>query len=172
MTTDDAATVDLEPLQPADWGSVSAIYREGIETGNATFETDVPSWEAWSAAHLSTCRIVARAPGAPGILGWGALSPVSGRCIYAGVAEVSLYVAAAARGKGVGRQLLRALVAASEREGIWSLQAGIFPENTASIALHAACGFRHVGVRERVGQMDGQWRDVVLLERRSDVVGV
>jgi phosphinothricin acetyltransferase len=160
----------IEPMQPADWETVRAIYRAGIATGNATFETDAPDWVIWDEKHLKECRLVARQ--AEQILGWAALSPVSSRCVYAGVAEVSVYVGAAARGHGVGKALLQALVSESERAGLWTLQAGIFPENTASIVLHKACGFREVGYRERIGQMNGVWRDTVLLERRSAVVGV
>ena len=159
-----------EELKPEDWPAVRAIYKEGITTGNATFETQVPAWEDWDASHLEDCRLVARRGGH--IVGWGALSPVSGRCVYAGVAEVSVYVAAAARGQGIGKRLLRALIEVSERQGIWTLQAGVFPENEASIALHKSCGFREVGTRARIGQLRGVWRDVVLLERRSDTVGV
>lgn len=160
----------IAEMQDQDWGAVESIYREGIATGHATFETDVPAWEEWDAAHLRDCRFVARKDGR--VIGWAALSPVSGRCVYAGVAEVSVYVAASARGGGVGKALLRALVEGAERQGIWTLQGGIFPENEASIGLHEACGFRVVGRRERLGQLDGLWRDVVLMERRSKVVGV
>lgn len=160
----------IRELCTDDWDAVRAIYAEGIATGNATFETQVTTWEDWDAGHLPTCRLVARK--GERIAGWAALSPVSGRCVYAGVTEVSIYVAADARGQGVGKALLAALVEASEQEGIWTLQAGIFPENEASIVLHKRCGFRVVGRRERLGQMDGVWRDVLLMERRSDVVGV
>jgi L-amino acid N-acyltransferase YncA len=160
----------VEPMEQADWESVRAIYEEGIATGNATFETQVPGWDEWDSGHLRACRLVARREGE--VIGWAALSAVSSRCVYAGVAEVSVYIAASARGKGVGKALLRALVKASEDEGIWTLQAGIFPENQASIALHKIQGFREVGRRERLGQIDGVWRDVVLVERRSKVVGV
>jgi L-amino acid N-acyltransferase YncA len=160
----------VREMQDGDWEAVRSIYREGIATGNATFETDVPAWEDWDKGHLPECRFVAREGGR--VIGWAALTPVSGRCVYAGVAEVSVYVAASARGRGVGRALLRALVEGSERRGIWTLQAGIFPKNEVSIALHKACGFREVGRRERLGQWNGVWRDVVLMERRSDVVGV
>ena len=153
-----------------DWDAVRAIYREGIVTGNATFETDAPAWEAWDKGHLRACRLVARAGGR--VMGWAALSPVSGRCVYAGVAEVSVYVSASARGQGIGKALLGALVEESERAGLWTLQAGIFPENMASIVLHRAHGFREVGRRERIGQMNGVWRDVVLMERRSKAVGI
>jgi L-amino acid N-acyltransferase YncA len=157
-------------LQPADWPAVRAIYLEGIATGNATFETSAPEWDAWDAAHLPSCRLAARASGE--LQGWAALSRVSGRCVYAGVAEVSVYVAAKARSRGIGQALLAALVAASETVGIWTLQAGIFPENLASIEIHRRAGFRVLGVRERLGCMNGWWRDVNLLERRSPVVGI
>jgi L-amino acid N-acyltransferase YncA len=160
----------VDPLQAVDWPQVAAIYRAGIATGNATFETDVPDWETWDAAHLKDCRLVMR--DGDRVLGWAALSPVSNRCVYGGVAEVSVYVAEAARGQGVGKTLLGALIAASEAAGFWTLQTGIFPENTASIGLHVACGFREVGRRERLGQLGGVWRDVVLMERRSQLTGV
>ena len=152
-------------MRPDDWPAVRAIYEEGIATGQATFEMEVPSWEEWDAAHLREHRLVARHAGE--IDGWAAVVPVSGRCVYAGVAEHSVYVAAAARGQGVGRRLLDALVASTEQAGIWTLQSGIFPENTVSLRLHEACGFRVVGTRERIGLHQGQWRDVILLERRS-----
>ncbi len=160
----------LRPMTAADWPFVRAIYEQGIATGDATFETAAPDWAAWDAAHLPGGRLVARL--ASEVTGWAALTPVSGRCVYAGVAEVSVYVAESARGRGIGRALLGALVTESERLGLWTLQAGILSENEASIALHTACGFRIVGVRERLGQRDGVWRDVVLMERRSAVVGV
>ncbi len=157
-------------MRDEDWDAVRAIYREGIATGNATYETDAPAWEVWDKDHLRACRLVAKADGR--VVGWAALSPVSGRCVYAGVAEVSIYVSASARGRGIGRTLLGALIEASERAGLWTLQAGVFPENAASLALHRACGFRELGRREHVGQMNGVWRDVVLMERRSQVVGI
>jgi L-amino acid N-acyltransferase YncA len=156
-------------MQPADWAAVRAIYAEGIATGNATFETELPDWEQWDRAHRSDCRLIARTQDRVG--GWAALSPVSARRVYAGVAEVSVYVAAAARGRGVGSALLQALIEESERQGVWTLQAGIFPENLASIALHKLCGFREVGIRRRIGKLGGAWRDVLLLERLSIVVG-
>lgn len=156
-------------MRPADWQAVCAIYEEGIATGQATFETAVPTWEAWHAGHRDDCRLVARQDET--VLGWAALAPVSRRPVYAGVAEVSVYVAAAARGRGVGRALLQALVEAAEQVGLWTLQASIFPENEASLRLHKACGFRVVGYRERIAQHHGRWRNTVLLERRSPVVG-
>jgi phosphinothricin acetyltransferase len=156
-------------MEPGDWRGVRSIYEEGVATGDATFETEAPEWETWDRDHLDAGRLVARDGSA--VVGWAALSPVSDRCAYRGVAEVSVYVAAAARGRGVGRALLDALVAASEEAGIWTLQAGMFPENAASVALHEACGFRKVGVRERLGRLGDRWRDVLMLERRSRRVG-
>ena len=160
----------IRPMTPSDWPAARAVYLEGIATGNATFETEAPEWERWDVAHLAACRFVADRAGA--VLGFAALSPVSARKVYAGVAEVSVYVSQAARGAGVGAALLRELVAASEAAGIWTLQAGIFPENYASLRLHEKCGFRVLGVRERVGCLAGRWRDVVLMERRSATAGV
>lgn len=162
--------IRIEPMDSEDWTRVQAVYQEGIATGNATFETEAPDWNAWNTSHLAEGRLVARSDGS--LVGWAALSPVSSRCVYAGVAEVSVYVGEAARGQGVGRALLEALIEASEQAGIWTLQAGIFPENVASLVLHKHCGFREVGRRQRLGKMDGVWRDVLLLERRSQVVGV
>jgi len=157
-------------MRDEDWDAVRAIYREGIATGNATFETGVPDWEAWDKNHLRACRLVAKADGR--VVGWAALTPYSSRRAYAGVAGLSIYVSASARGRGIGRVLLGALIEASERAGLWTLQAGIFPENAASLALHRAHGFREVGRRERIGQLNGVWRDVVLMERRSKAVGI
>jgi phosphinothricin acetyltransferase len=157
-------------MRTSDWKEVRAIYVEGIATGHATFETRSHGWKAWNAAHLPSCRLVAR--DGESLLGWAALSPVSDRCAYGGVAEVSVYVAARARGKGAGRALLSRLIEESEKNGIWTLQAGIFPENAASLALHEQCGFRVVGRRERLGKLKGKWRDVILLERRSTKVGL
>jgi len=162
---------EFVPMIAADWPSVAEIYASGIATGQATFQTSIPEWTAWDASHLKSCRLVARADDGT-IEGWAALSPVSSRPVYAGVAEVSIYIAESARGRGVGRRLLEALILESERDGRWTLQAGIFPENEASVALHVACGFRIVGRRERIGYMNGIWRDNLLLERRSLVVGV
>jgi L-amino acid N-acyltransferase YncA len=157
--------MNVDAMRPADWPEVRAIYLEGIATGNATFQKTAPEWEEWDGGHLPHCRLVVRRDGR--VAGWAALSRVSARPVYAGVAEVSVYVAESARGQGVGRVLLEALVAESERQGIWTLQAGIFPENGASLALHRSAGFRVVGVRERLGCVDGVWRDVILLERRA-----
>jgi L-amino acid N-acyltransferase YncA len=161
-------TVSIRKLGLEDWPAVRAIYQEGIRGGDATFETETPSWERWDAAHPEL-RLVAERDGS--VVGWAALSPVSGRCCYRGVGEVSVYVAADARGAGLGRELLDELVRRSEQAGYWTLTAGVFPENEASIRLHEACGFRKVGVRERLGELRGVWRDVVLLERRSTLVG-
>jgi L-amino acid N-acyltransferase YncA len=160
----------IDALKATDWEQVRAIYLEGIATRNATFETSSPAWEKWDASHLPFGRLVARANDA--VLGWGALSPVSDRCCYAGVAEASIYVGKSHRGQGIGAALLRAVIDLSEQNGIWMLQAGIFPENAGSLALVKKCGFREVGRRERLGQLDGAWRDVLLLERRSTVTGV
>ena len=160
----------IESMRPDDWPSVRSIYEEGIATGNATLESAAPPWVEWDGAHLPVGRLVARRDGE--VVGWAALSRVSERCVYEGVAEVSIYVAAEARGSGVGKALLSALVDASEAAGIWTLQAGIHPENSPSLRLHERCGFRVVGVRERLGRdASGRWRDVALLERRSRNVG-
>ncbi len=165
--------IELKPMRPEDWPSVRAIYEEGLATGLATFETRAPEWEDWDQNHLLPCRIVAWPVDEESgrAAGWAALSPVSRRKVYAGVAEVSIYIAAWARGQGVGRALLTALIAESERAGIWTLQATIFAENLASQALHRSCGFREVGRRERIAQREGVWHDTVILERRSKVVG-
>jgi phosphinothricin acetyltransferase len=166
--------ISIRPLRAEDGPAVLAIYGQGIATGHATFEARVPGWEDWCRGHMDEARLVAEEEGR--ILGWAALSAVSSRCIYAGVAEVSVYVAEEARGRGVGARLMAALITAAEGAGIWTLQAGIFPENAASIELHQRHGFRVVGTRERLGCMEygplaGVWRDVVLLERRSTAVG-
>jgi L-amino acid N-acyltransferase YncA len=161
---------DIKTMRSEDWPAVQRIYSEGIATGNATFETETPLWEKWDQGHIQDCRLVA--VNSEAILGWAALSPVSTRRVYSGVAEVSVYVAATARGQGVGTLLLQSLVEQSERCGVWTLQAGIFPENVPSVALHKSCGFREVGVRQKLGQRNGVWRDVLLLERRSSRVGV
>ena len=160
--------LEIGALVAGDWPAVRAIYEAGIATGDATFDTVAPAWEAWHAAHLAEHRLVARVDGQ--VVGWTALAPVSDRCAYAGVAEDSVYVAPEAQGRGVGRALLAAVVASAERGGIWTVQSGILPENRASVRLHQACGFRLVGVRERLGRLHGRWRDVLLLERRSPVI--
>ncbi len=169
--------VRIEPMKEKDWAEVAAIYAEGIATGHATFAGSPPkSWAEWNVGRMAAHSRVAR--GVRGaVLGWICLSKVSDRCVYAGVAEHSIYVGAAARGRGVGHELMRALIANSEAEGIWTLQSGIFPENAASLALHAAHGFRVVGKRERIGRMGfgpmvGRWRDTLLVERRSAVEGL
>ena len=162
---------EIAEMRERDWEHVRAIYVEGIATGHATFEREAPpSWESWEASHLPQCRLVARS--GEMVKGWAALSRVSSRCVYSGVAEVSVYVGERFRGEGIGRALLEALVKTSEEAGIWTLQAGIFPENAASVRLHERCGFRQVGRRERIGEMNGVWRDTLLLERRSPLVGV
>ncbi len=164
------AAVNVDAMSPADWPGVSAIYLDGIATGNATFETLEPTWEQWDRAHLPFGRLVARM--GRSLAGWAALSRVSQRSCYAGVAELSIYVGAWARGKHVGTALMHAAIADAERHSIWTLQGGVFPENVASLRLCEACGFRQVGRRERIGQMNGRWRDTILVERRSQVIGV
>jgi len=160
----------IEKLTQKYFPSVRKIYEEGIVTGNATFQTESPEWDEWNKSHLSECRLVAIDNDV--VMGWAALTPVSGRCVYAGVAEVSVYVGALHRGKGVGKFLLENLIQESESKNIWTLQAGIFPENKSSLALHQRLGFRQIGYREKIGQMKGVWRDTMLLERRSKIVGI
>ncbi|MDO1513246.1 GNAT family N-acetyltransferase [Maribacter confluentis] len=164
------AKLTIRPMLATDWESVADIYAEGIATGVATFETEIPSYEVWDRAHMEICRLVALNESK--ILGWAALSPVSSRCVYGGVAEVSIYISQSSRGKGIGKQLLSHLIQASEKEGIWTLQSGVFPTNIGSIKVHKAVGFRQIGVRERVGKLKGIWMDNVLFERRSKVIGV
>jgi L-amino acid N-acyltransferase YncA len=168
MTDAKAIDHEVRAMRPDDWPRVVSIYEAGIATGDATFETEAPPWDSWDMGHLPQPRLVASRAGV--VVGWAALSPVSERCVYQGVAEVSVYVDPETAGKGVGRALLGALVQASESAGIWTLQTGIFPENTASLALHQGCGFRIVGRREKIGQMGDRWRDVVFLERRSPAI--
>ena len=166
-----SARVIFRPMAPEDWPAVAEIYRQGIESGNATFETEVPAWGSWDAARSPECRIIAEADAET--VAFASLSPVSRRCVYEGVREVMIYVAEAARGQGVGGKLLRRLVDDTEARGIWTLQAGIFPENAASIRIFERCGFRILGTQERLGRFhDGRWRDVVLMERRSRVTGM
>jgi phosphinothricin acetyltransferase len=157
-------------MTPGDWEAVKRIYEEGIATGNATFETAAPGWKEWDEAHLPDYRLVGCKEGE--VVAWAALGPYSRRAAYAGVAEVSIYVAEAVRGQGVGRALLRAVVESTEARGIWTLQAGVFSENESSLRLHRALGFRTVGTRRRIGRLNGRWRNVVLLERRSETVGL
>jgi L-amino acid N-acyltransferase YncA len=161
--------IRIGAMTPDDWPAVEAIYAEGIATGVGTFETAPPSWEQWNAARLPHSRLVARAHA---ILGWAALSPVSSRACYAGVAEVGFYVTASARGQGIGRALLEAVIESSERHGIWTLQSATIAENEASLAVQRRCGFRVIGRRERIAKRDGLWCDTILLERRSATVGI
>ena len=163
------ADLTVRAMRPADAGAVLAIYQAGLDGGQASFETTAPDWSAFDAGRLPAHRLVAVDP-ADRVLGWIAVTPVSSRPVYAGVVEHSVYVDPAAQGRGAGRLLLGALIAATERAGIWTIQSGVFPENAASLALHAACGFRTVGTRERVGRHHGIWRDVTLIERRSPTV--
>ena len=160
----------FRPMTADDWKNVSEIYRQGIETGNATFQQEIPTYTDWDNGHLKNCRIVAIKDNE--VAGWAALTPVSGRCVYAGVAEVSVYVADKNRGHKIGHKLLEKLIIESENEKLWTLQAGIFPENIASLKIHEALGFRKIGHRERIGQMNGIWRDIILLERRSKLIGI
>ena len=161
----DSSVITIEALLPEHWTGVARVYEEGIATRNATFETEVPTWEAWDSSHLPGHRFVAVREGE--VVGWVAVGPVSGRCVYAGVVENSVYVAESVRGQGVGRSLLEALIASTEAAGIWTIQAGMFPENEGSIRLHRSVGFTTVGTYERLGKLDGVWRDVLMLERRS-----
>jgi L-amino acid N-acyltransferase YncA len=165
------ATCVIEPMTTAHSGAVLAIYQAGLDSGDASFETKAPDWAAFDAARLPGHRHVARDPGSGEVLGWIAVSAVSARRVYAGVVEHSVYVHPAARGRGVGQALLQALIASTEAAGIWTIESGIFPENTASLRLHASAGFRVVGTRERIGRHYGRWRDVLMIERRSPVVG-
>ncbi len=160
--------VTIRVMTAGDWPAVRGIYESGIATGHATFETTAPPWEHWDAKHLTDHRLVALVDGE--VVGWTAMSPVSDRCVYAGVAEHSVYVHPTRRGQGIGRALLDALIARAEAAGIWTIQTGIFPENTASVELHRRCGFRVVGRREKIGKLNGVWRDTLFLERRSTLV--
>jgi L-amino acid N-acyltransferase YncA len=160
----------IEKMEVDSWNDVQRIYQLGIETKNATFETKAPDWETWDKSHRQDCRIIAIIEKT--IVGWAALSNVSGRCVYSGVAEVSIYVDPKYQGQGIGENLMTELITESESQNIWTLQAGIFPENKGSIKLHQKHGFRIIGIRERIGKMDNNWRDVILLERRSNVIGI
>ena len=161
--------IAITEMLPQHWKAVKTIYEEGIATGNATFQASAPSWQEWNNSHLQACRLVATEND---VMGWAALTAVSSRCVYAGVAEVSVYVAAKARGKQVGTLLLHELIKRSEQTGIWTLQSGIFPENKASILLHEKNGFRMIGYRERIGKMGTVWRDNIIMERRSNKIGI
>jgi L-amino acid N-acyltransferase YncA len=162
--------MNFRKLEKEDWEQVSEIYRQGIETKNVTFQLDIPNWIDWDNGHLQTCRMVAEIDTI--IVGWFALSPVSSRCVYGGVAEVSVYVANDFSGQQIGTKLLEKLIEESEKNGIWTLQAGIFPENKGSLKIHTKLGFREIGYREKIGKMDGVWRDTILLERRSNKIGI
>ena len=162
--------MNIRNMQSLDWDEVSRIYKQGIETGFATFEQQVPSYENWDGAHVKSCRLVAEEAGK--VLGWAALSHVSSRCVYGGVAEVSVYIGKQSRGKGVGKALLKKLITESENAGFWTIQSGIFPENAPSIALHEKVGFRFIGKRERVAKIHGIWKDNLLFEKRSDKIGI
>tara|TARA_R110001583_G_scaffold15295_7_gene63091 strand:- start:291 stop:788 length:498 start_codon:yes stop_codon:yes gene_type:complete len=164
------ATLKTREMQSSDWNAVAKIYAEGIATGYATFEKNIPTYESWNNAHLPMCRLVAVKNS--NVMGWAALSPVSSRCVYGGVAEVSIYVSEKYKGHGVGSMLINKLISQSEDKGFWTLQSGIFPENESSIALHKKAGFRYIGRREKVGQLNGIWKDNLLFERRSKSVGI
>lgn len=162
--------MEIRTMRPPDWEAVKEIYEWGIATGNATFETSAPNFESWDALHLKFGRVVCLQDDK--IVGWASLSAVSNRCVYGGVAEVSVYVHSDFKNKGAGQNLLNALIFESEANNIWTLQSGIFPENEVSVALHEKSGFRQIGLRERVGKLNGTWRDTLLLERRSNIIGI
>ena len=162
--------MEIVKIAPANYPQVADIYLQGIATGIATFQMEATDWETWNKSHLPNCRIAAFEGGQ--MAGWAALSPVSSRCVYAGVAEVSIYVGENFRGKGIGRYLLLKLIEESEAAGLWTLQSGIFAENKASIKLHEQCGFRIIGYREKIGNKDGIWKDNIIMERRSKIVGI
>ena len=162
--------VVFRPIETDDWEIVAEIYKQGIETNNATFQQVIPTWDEWNKGHLRNCRIIALVD--QKIVGWAALTPISGRCVYAGVAEVSVYVANNFRGQSIGKMLLNKLIIESEKGNFWTLQAGIFPENIPSLTIHEKLGFRKVGYRENIGKLNGKWRDTVLMERRSKNIGL
>lgn len=162
--------MQIREMQEADWDSVARIYADGMATGIATFEQELPKYEDWDAAHMKTCRLVATHNNK--ILGWAALSPVSSRCVYGGVGEVSVYIDPNSQGMGVGKKLMKKLIEESENTGLWTLQSGIFPANIPSVKLHETVGFRYIGKREKVGKINGQWKDNLLFERRSKIVGI
>ncbi len=162
--------INFRPMTADDWTNVAEIYKQGIETGNATFQQEIPTWDDWNNGHIKSCRIISEINNE--IVGWAALTAISGRCVYAGVAEVSVYIANKYRGQKIGTKLLDKLIIESENEKLWTLQAGIFPENFASLKIHEELGFRKIGHREKIGKMNGIWRDTVLLERRSKLIGI
>lgn len=170
MLIQELEMVAIVKMKPTNWLAVSDIYRQGIETGMATFEKSIPTWDQWDKNHIKSCRFIAKYDN--NIVGWAALSAVSSRCVYGGVAEVSVYVSSQARGKKTGTRLLKKLIDESEKYGYWTLQSGIFPENHASIRLHEKLGFRKIGYRERIGQLDGIWKDNIVMERRSKITGL
>lgn len=171
METATRNLVQLTEMLPEQYPQVKEIYELGIATNNATLETKAPEWQEWDSKYMKCCRLVALADNGQ-VAGWAALTAVSGRCVYSGVAEDSVYIHPGYKGRGIGRLLLQALIQASERAGIWTLQAGILKENVASIKLHEQCGFRMIGLRERLGQLHSQWRDICLMEKRSKIIGV
>jgi len=161
----------INEMAKSDWEQVANIYLEGIKTGIATFQSGIPSWEEWNSSHITSCRLVARL--GDNILGWCALSPTSSRCVYAGVAEVSIYISGRYKGQGIGTVLLTNLIKLSEENGFWTLHSGIIRENPASILLHEKCGFKKIGIREKIAKMNNEkWLDVILMERRSKIVGI
>lgn len=170
MITTMTAEILFRPMTANDWESVAEIYKQGIETGNATFQQNIPAWNEWDNGYLKICRIIAEKNNK--VIGWAALTPISGRCVYAGVAEVSVYVSNNHKGQKIGTKLLDKLISLSEKEGFWTLQASVFPENKSSLKIHENLGFRHVGFREKIGKMNEIWRDTILLERRSKTIGV
>ena len=162
--------LDIKKMKDEDWDAVVRIYKLGMDTGIATFETEVPTWDKWDNSHLKTCRLTAWIDDQ--IVGWAALSPVSSRCVYGGVAEVSVYIDTNYNRRGVGTKLLKVLIVESESAGIWTLQSGIFPQNETSINLHKKLGFREIGYKERIGKRDDVWYNNILLERRSKIIGI
>ena len=162
--------MNIRSMLNTDWPSVKKIYEEGLATGNASFQTTAPDWNEWNESHVNSCRLVALENKA--ILGWAALTAVSGRCVYAGVGEVSVYIAQQSRGIGIGKILLQSLIDESEKNNFWTLQSGIFPENKPSIRIHEELGFRLIGSRQKIGKMNGVWRDTLLFERRSPKIGI
>ena len=162
---------NIEEMKESDWEQVANIYLEGIKTEKATFQTEVPTWDSWNNGHINSCRLVVRSDSK--VLGWAALSMTSSRCVYAGVAEVSIYIGEKYKGKGIGTALLNKLIELSEENGFWTLQSGIISKNTRSIELHKKCGFRKIGIREKVAKMNNkEWMDVTFMERRSTIVGI